>query len=169
MRIIVGTIGRQEEVISEGEGDLTKRIEAVSRDEVGQLAVWFNTFLDKLQSLVKDIGAKSLALDSAAAELTRLSDGMSAEASGMSTKSGSVAAATEQMSTNFQSVAVAMEQSSSNGTMVATSTEEMTSTVNEIAQSAEKARSISEGAVKQSRLTPKKWPLLVNPLGKSEG
>lgn len=146
--------------ISEGEGDLTKRLEVVSQDEVGQLAVCFNTFLDKLQNLVKDIGAKSLALDSAAAELTRLSDGMSAEAVGMSAKSGSVAAATEEMSTNIQSVSAAMEQSSSNVNMVASSTEEMTSTVNEIAQNAEKARSISEGAVKQSKFASEKMTLL---------
>jgi methyl-accepting chemotaxis protein len=146
--------------ISEGEGDLTKRLEAVSRDEVGQLAVWFNTFLDKLQTLVRDIGAKSLALDSASAELTRLSEGMSAEAIGMSAKSGSVAAATEEMSTNIQSVSAAMEQSSSNVNMVATSTEEMTSTVNEIAQNAERARSISEGAVKQSQFASEKMAIL---------
>ncbi|WP_306548089.1 methyl-accepting chemotaxis protein [Desulfobulbus sp.] len=146
--------------ISEGEGDLTKRLEVVSQDEVGQLAVCFNTFLDKLQNLVKDIGAKSLALDSAAAELTRLSDGMSAEAVGMSAKSGSVAAATEEMSTNIQSVSAAMEQSSSNVNMVASSTEEMTSTVNEIAQNAEKARSISEGAVNQSKFASEKMTLL---------
>jgi len=139
--------------ISEGEGDLTKRLEAVSRDEVGQLAVWFNTFLDKLQTLVKDIGVKSLALDSAAAELTRLSEGMSVEAVGMCARSGSVAAATEEMSVNIQSVSAAMEQSTSNVNMVASSTEEMTATVNEIAQSAEKARAISEGAVKQSQKT----------------
>jgi len=146
--------------ISEGEGDLTKRLEAVSRDEVGQLAVWFNTFLDKLQTLVRDIGAKSLALDSASAELTRLSEGMSAEAIGMSAKSGSVAAATEEMSTNIQSVSAAMEQSSSNVNMVATSTEEMTSTVNEIAQNAERARSISEGAVRQSQFASEKMAIL---------
>jgi len=146
--------------ISEGEGDLTKRLEVISQDEVGQLAVWFNAFLDKLQTLVQDIGAKSLALDAAAADLTRLSDGMSAEAIGMSAKSGSVAAATEEMSTNIQSVSAAMEQSSSNVNMVASSTEEMTSTVNEIAQNAEKARSISEGAVKQSRFASEKMAIL---------
>jgi len=64
------------------------------------------------------------------------------------------------MSVNIQSVSAAMEQSSSNVNMVASSTEEMTATVNEIAQSAEKARSISESAVKQSKLTSDKMSAL---------
>jgi methyl-accepting chemotaxis protein len=35
--------------IAEGEGDLTKRIRIDSRDEIAELAGWFNTFLEKLQ------------------------------------------------------------------------------------------------------------------------
>ena len=146
--------------IAQGEGDLTKRLEAVSRDEVGQLAVWFNTFLDKLQTLIKDINTRSQALGKAAVDLTRLSDGMSAGAGDMSTKSGSVAAAAEEMSTNIQSVSAAIEQSSSNVSMVASATEEMTATVNEIGKNAERARAISENAVKQSQLTSEKMAAL---------
>jgi methyl-accepting chemotaxis protein len=149
--------------IAQGEGDLTKRLDVVSRDEVGQLAVWFNTFLDKLQPLIKEIGLKSNVLGTMAAELTNHSDEMSAKAGDMTAKSGSVAAAAEEMSTNIQSVSAAMEQSSSNVSMVASSTEEMTATVNEIGQSAEKARTVSENAVVQSNLTSEK----VTALGES--
>ena len=149
--------------IAQGEGDLTKRLDVVSRDEVGQLAVWFNTFLDKLQPLIKEIGLKSNVLGTMAAELTNHSDEMSAKAGDMTAKSGSVAAAAEEMSTNIQSVSAAMEQSSSNVSMVASSTEEMTATVNEIGQSAEKARTVSENSVVQSNLTSEK----VTALGES--
>ncbi len=149
--------------IAQGDGDLTKRLTVLSGDEVGQLAVWFNTFLDKLQALIKEIGGKSQALGVAATELTRLSDGMSAGAGNMSARSGSVAAAAEEMSTNIQSVSAAMEQSSSNVSMVASATEEMTSTVNEIGQNAEKARAVSESAVLQSQRTSEK----VTALGES--
>ncbi|HEY2988393.1 MAG TPA: HAMP domain-containing protein, partial [Candidatus Binatia bacterium] len=34
--------------IAEGEGDLTKRLDVQNRDEIGELAYWFNTFLDRL-------------------------------------------------------------------------------------------------------------------------
>ena len=133
--------------IAEGEGDLTKRLEATRADEVGQLATWFNTFLDKLQTLVKDVTSRSQSLGAAAAELTRLSENMKTGAGDMSAKSGSVATAAEQMSANINSVAAAMEEASTNISMVASAAEEMTATINEISQSTEKARKITDQAV----------------------
>ncbi|QUM77055.1 methyl-accepting chemotaxis protein [Moritella sp. 24] len=41
--------------IASGEGDLTQRLEVKSADEVGELATWFNRFLDKLQGTIKDV------------------------------------------------------------------------------------------------------------------
>lgn len=41
--------------IAEGEGDLTKRLNVNSNDEIGQLAKWFNVFVSKLYVVVKDI------------------------------------------------------------------------------------------------------------------
>ncbi|MBF8984696.1 methyl-accepting chemotaxis protein [Lutibacter sp. B2] len=38
--------------IAEGEGDLTKRLDVYSNDEIGELAKWFNLFVDKIQELV---------------------------------------------------------------------------------------------------------------------
>lgn len=37
------------ENIAQGDGDLTQRIEIDSKDEIGQLAFWFNTFVEKIQ------------------------------------------------------------------------------------------------------------------------
>ncbi|RXJ73545.1 methyl-accepting chemotaxis protein [Veronia nyctiphanis] len=41
--------------IASGEGDLTQRIELKQQDEVGELANWFNKFLDKLQGIIQDV------------------------------------------------------------------------------------------------------------------
>ncbi|OXY83621.1 methyl-accepting chemotaxis protein [Oceanimonas doudoroffii] len=38
--------------IAQGEGDLTRRLEVLSRDETGELARWFNQFLESIQQLV---------------------------------------------------------------------------------------------------------------------
>lgn len=38
--------------IAEGEGDLTKRIDINSKDEIGEMANWFNVFIKKLQRMV---------------------------------------------------------------------------------------------------------------------
>jgi len=40
--------------IAEGDGDLTKRIEPLKNDEIGQLVKEFNVFIDKIQGLVKE-------------------------------------------------------------------------------------------------------------------
>ncbi len=37
--------------VAEGEGDLTKRIPITSEDEIGELAKWFNLFLDKIHDM----------------------------------------------------------------------------------------------------------------------
>jgi len=41
--------------IAEGEGDLTRRLDVLTSDEVGSLAQYFNLFLDKLQGIIGNI------------------------------------------------------------------------------------------------------------------
>lgn len=41
--------------IATGEGDLTRRLNYAKRDELGELAGWFNRFLDKLQPIIADV------------------------------------------------------------------------------------------------------------------
>ena len=55
--------------ISEGEGDLTKRLKLASKDELGTLAQLFNTFVEKLQSVVKQIQRSGIQVSSSSTEL----------------------------------------------------------------------------------------------------
>jgi len=41
--------------VGEGEGDLTKRLEITSRDEIGELAGGFNRFVEKLEGIIGDV------------------------------------------------------------------------------------------------------------------
>ncbi len=41
--------------IAEGKGDLTKRLDVVSDDEIGMLGKWFNKFVEGMQYMVKEI------------------------------------------------------------------------------------------------------------------
>ncbi len=45
--------------VSEGEGDLTKRLEIASHDEIGELAHYFNSFCDKLEALIRDVASSA--------------------------------------------------------------------------------------------------------------
>lgn len=141
-------------------GDFTTNLDINQNDEIGLMAKSLNSMAEQLNSMVRDIVSGVNNLTSSSRDLVAVSEQLSSAAHDTADKSGAVAAATEEMSVNIQSVSAAMEQSSSNVHMVASSTEEMTATVNEIAQNAEKARSISEGAVKQSHLASEKMAAL---------
>ncbi|MAZ89631.1 MAG: methyl-accepting chemotaxis protein [Cellvibrionaceae bacterium] len=57
--------------IAEGEGDLTQRLPVTSDDEVGELARWFNTFIERVHTIISDFSVTATDLNSNA---TRLSD-----------------------------------------------------------------------------------------------
>lgn len=139
------------EDIAQGNGDLTKRLEVTSNDEIGELGKWFNVFVTKLQGLITDISGNSETLNQSSIQLLEISKEMSGSAGQMSEKSTAVAAAAEEMSSNMSSVAAAAEESSTNINMVSAAAEEMTSTINEIAQNTEKTRATSNQAVLKTK------------------
>ncbi|MBF0572873.1 MAG: methyl-accepting chemotaxis protein [Desulfamplus sp.] len=136
--------------IAEGEGDLTKRLRIKHNDEIGELAGWFNIFVEKLQILIRNISRDTEVVDSSACDLSKISSVMSNGVVVLSERSQTVAAAAEEMSANMNSVAAACEQASANINVVAAAAEEMTNTINEIAGSSEQARQITAEAVKKS-------------------
>ena len=133
--------------IAEGEGDLTTRLNVVSNDEVGELAKWFNTFMEKLQSVIKDVVNNTETISSSSAELSAISEQMTSGAEETSTKTNAAAVATEEMNATMNTIASTMEEASTNIGMVASAAEQMASSINEIAQNSEKASSITGGAV----------------------
>ncbi len=137
--------------IAQGEGDLTSRLEDRNMDEIGQLSRWFNTFMDKMQSIIREIAANAGTLNKTSEDLTDLSMHMSDGADKMSQKSETVAAAAEEMSSNLTSVADNMAMASGNVEQLADATEQMTATITEIAQNHEKAKGITRSAVDKSQ------------------
>ena len=139
--------------IAEGEGDLTKRINIKSRDEIAELARWFNIFLEKLQTIIATIAKNTDAVGSESQNLSSIAASLAHNAEQTSGLSENVASSAEEMSVNMNNVAAAMEESTTNTSMVASAAEEMTATINEIAQNAGKAHTISEKAVSQAEKT----------------
>jgi methyl-accepting chemotaxis protein len=137
--------------IAQGEGDLTKRLDIKSEDEVGELSKWFNEFMEKLQGIVNAIAENANLLGLSSEKLSGLSGKMSQGAGSMSDKSNTAASSAEKMSENMNSVASNMEQAADSVNMVANAAEEMTATINEIARNSEKASNITGGAVVQTK------------------
>ncbi len=103
--------------ISEGEGDLTKRIEVVSKDELGDLAKYFNLTLDKIRTLVSLVKKQSAILQNVGVNL--------------SSNMTETAAAINQISANIQSI-------KNQTTNQSASVEETTATMEQIIKGFEK-------------------------------
>ncbi|WP_042560085.1 methyl-accepting chemotaxis protein, partial [Pseudomonas fluorescens] len=103
-RPILGVAQMLEDIAS-GEGDLTRRLAYDKQDELGQLAGWFNKFLDKLQPIIAEVkrsvqDARNTA-DQSSAIATQTSAGMEQQYRQVD----QVATASHEMSATAQDVA----------------------------------------------------------------
>ena len=155
--------------IAQGEGDLTKRLKVETKDEVGEMAGWFNKFIDAIQKIIKDVAKNANHVKEASGELSEISKQMTSGAEQTSEKANVVASAGEEMSSKMNSVAAATEEAATNVNMVATAAEQMIATINEIAKNTEKASNITSEAVVQTQSASSKVDELggaVNEIGK---
>jgi len=132
--------------IAEGEGDLTRRLEVQGRDEIGELAEWFNTFVERLQGVIKQVADDVELLSASATELATVSNQMAAGADEMSVQSGQLAENSKEVQGNMDGIAASTEQLSANVNSVATAVEEMSVSVSDVAQSAGKSAAIAKNA-----------------------
>lgn len=133
--------------VAEGEGDLTKRLNITYKNEVGELASWFNVFIDKMDLVIKEIAGNGGKLGNSAHQLLAISATMSAGAENVAARSTTVADAANRMSNSMSTVAEASSEASENIHLVAAAADEMTASVSEIAVNSENARNITEMAV----------------------
>ncbi len=136
--------------IAEGEGDLTKRLEIKTKDEIGTLAGWFNRFMDSLQGIIRHSIRTTRSVDNASSDLLAIASHLVSGAERASALSISSSTASDEMSRNISAVADVMEKASTNISMLATASEEMSATISEITENSERARHIAEDAVKQA-------------------
>jgi methyl-accepting chemotaxis protein len=136
--------------IAEGEGDLTRRLEVNSGDEISELSHWFNVFIDNLQSMIRNISGNVTEINQSSSELSMISQMMAKGSDQTSNKANAMASASEKMSSNMHLAASSMDQAASNINIAAIAIEEMSTTINGIALHAEKARTTTVETVNQS-------------------
>lgn len=91
--------------IANGDGDLTQRLKVQSQDEIGQLASVFNRFVERIQSVVSQVGETSNHLFSAVDKLHHLSEHYDHQMQGHSRETDQVVTAVTEMSSTAQEVA----------------------------------------------------------------
>jgi methyl-accepting chemotaxis protein len=130
--------------ISEGEGDLTKRLPVETNDEIGQLSQHFNNFVAKLQTIIAGIADNARTVASSATELSAVSSQTTQSVRSLSAKTSTVASASEEMNSNMASVAAGMEQTTSNLASVAAATEQVDSFASVLRQLGDAAQEIGK-------------------------
>ena len=108
--------------ISEGEGDLTLRLDVSGTDEIGQLASSFNGFITKMQDVIREVTSSTSQLSAAAEEMSMITG---------ETRNG-------------------VQRQQSETALLATAINELSSTVHEVAQNAESAASGASQADNQT-------------------
>jgi len=139
--------------IASGEGDLTKKLEVNSKDEIGELSHWFNTFVDKIKSIVFEIQEGVTTLSSSSEELSTSSSNISSGAQSMMLETESVTDAMQQSTDRLNSVSSGAEEMSSSMSVVAASIEEMSSTTSEVTRNCEKASETAQNAKTEAKNT----------------
>lgn len=89
--------------IEENRGDLTERIQIKSKDEIGQLVVGINGFMEQLQKLMKKMQEESAKMILSADEVTGQVDESNKSAM-------SVSAATQEMAASMEEISATLEQ-----------------------------------------------------------
>ncbi|MBS3666548.1 methyl-accepting chemotaxis protein [Vreelandella boliviensis] len=82
--------------ITEGDGDLTARINSQRRDEIGELAQQFNAFIKRIDDTLQSVSSSTVSLQHASSEIAKGSQ--------------ELAARTEQAAANLQQTSASMEQ-----------------------------------------------------------
>ncbi|WP_018130546.1 methyl-accepting chemotaxis protein [Effusibacillus pohliae] len=118
------------------QGDLTRRIEVRSKDELGQLGESFNKMADSLRSVLTEVGETAIQLAASSEELTASAEQTSK--------------ATEQIASTIQEVALGTEQQVHHVKESAKAVNEMSAGVRQIATN---AQNVSATAMRASEIS----------------
>jgi methyl-accepting chemotaxis protein len=122
--------------IAEGEGDLTRRVNQTTGDELGEMGRWFNLFMVKLELLIFEVAKSTQGVAGSSENLFSVSHKMGVGAEETSAQAIVVAAAAEEVTRNLQTVAAA--------------TEEMNASIGEISKNASAAAGVAALAVERA-------------------
>ena len=126
LKTILGPVNKMTEVtkdLAEGDGDLTKRVNSRTHDEMKKLGDHINQFIENVHNIIVAVGEQSQSLTSASSEL---------------------AATTEELSSTFNEQAAQV-------TEVASAMEEMSSSSTEVLNSVDSSLATAEQATQKTR------------------
>jgi len=138
VRRITGSLSRLTHMIqdiTEGEGDVTKRLEVAGGfgdDELGEVSRLFNSFMDKLQEILRGVVSHTGKLTLASLQRLEASKQITINSGETATQSNSASQVTQQVTQNLNSLSIGVS--------------EMTTTIQSIASNAQEAAKVASSA-----------------------
>jgi methyl-accepting chemotaxis protein len=158
---IIGPIRLVKEMLKDlTNGDLTKRLNIDTKDEIGDMVQSLNQFAVSLNANVRNISDNAGTVASAATELSAVSTQIAADAEEMSARTATVASASEQATANVDTISSTAEEMSSSANSVAVAIEEMSASLNEVARNCQQELKISGDASNYARTGKEKMDQL---------
>jgi len=133
--------------ILEGDGDLTRRVDFRSQDEIGQFAEQFNTFIEDIQNIILQIKDSTSSLASFAEELSVVSKNINSDSDQMKKSLQEVDTSSNNVNGTMSNISKEITDINENLSMVSSAGEEMTYTMNEISENAQQAKTESDSSV----------------------
>ncbi len=135
--------------IAQGEGDLTRRLDIQSSDEVGELAQWFDLFVEKIQGLIKQVKVSIEQVGNASEEISSASEQMASGAEEQQSQLSEIATSMEQMSAMILESSKNANETQENANQANKAAEDGTSTVQETIAGIENVANITLKASEQ--------------------
>ncbi len=131
--------------ISSGEANLTQKLPVFSKDEIGELARYFNMFLDKLGEII--VNAKDISL-----QVSSVAEETSTSLAQVSDASQSLASTSQETSATVEEITSSIEEVANNAQDITNSSEELANSSQRVEEDANKvgdtAKIVSENSEK---------------------
>lgn len=101
----LGVVADSLKAISEGEGDLNSSLDATSEDEIGDIALGFNRFVEKIRETITEVTGSSVKISTAAEEMSVTTDHATKNASDQKSEIDHVTLAMKEMTATVAEVA----------------------------------------------------------------
>ena len=127
------------ENISSGDADLTQRLSVTANDETGRVSRFFNAFLEKLQTMIKNLQKNADDLNTSSLSIYSLIKVIQEKTASAKTISKTVFRSSGYMSADMKEISAVLEESTGNINVISISVGELTKTVAEISNTSGKA------------------------------
>ncbi len=125
--------------IAEGDADLTSKLDNSRGDETGEVAHWFNQFIDKIRELIVEIRNHAEQLDSSSEHLTLITENLSASSQQIAASGKDVAHRTDEPNDRIENMAATSEEFSTSVKAIADGVEQISATVSTVSDNTARA------------------------------